>query len=247
MTATEPEDLSQTIRLALAAAEAANDAAGEATRAGTEMDAAAARIDRAGARMRPLALGLLAGTVAALGLGGLVTWRTLSDMNLATAAQIEALALFSTRVAELTEQVEATRALGDRLTALETALAEGQAGAETAAVARDEALTALILAESEAGRAATAQYTAGLADGLTATQTALEGAVLGANSDLQLALTRLLADGAAAAPGTSGGTAPRLAEAPATAPATSPTPRPRPRTTAPQVTRAPAPNPFSYP
>ena len=101
MTDTAGPETADSIRLALEAAEAATDAAGEAQGLRTNAETAIARLDRTTGRVGPLLIGCLAGAVAVLGLGGLFHLRTIADMRTATAAQIEALALFSTRVGTL--------------------------------------------------------------------------------------------------------------------------------------------------
>jgi hypothetical protein len=96
-----PTDLENSIQLALEAAAAANDSAEDVARLSADTQAAAARLDDFARVMKPVMMGVVAGAVLAIGLGGLVYLRTLSDMRAATATQTEALTVFSKSVADL--------------------------------------------------------------------------------------------------------------------------------------------------
>jgi hypothetical protein len=252
------------LRLALEAAEAATDAAGEAQTLRRSAEGALARLDKAAGRTGPLLIGCLVGSVSVLGLGALFHLRALDDMRIATAAQIEALAVFTTRVGDLDAQLEAVATMTDSAAALGAGVDACTLQLEETLDARLAEMAAQHVAEHETTRAAASQATTALLDALRAGEETTLAAITAGASDLQLALSRMLATGlpAGVAAATDEATVPAAASQPRAAtatPATIPVPRParapRPQASAPRTAAAasaPAParapsNPFSFP
>lgn len=240
MSATHPE-LENSIQLALEAATAANDAAEDSTKTTAETRAAADRLDNFARTMRPLMIGLIGGAALCLLLGGLVYVRTLSDMRAAHATQMEALTLFTNAVGDLKGRVDALEGV-EELDARLAALASGETDGFTALGARISALSDA-LAEKPAARDAggetggagpSPQMLRSLSESMTENHQVTRERFAAGLSDLQLALTRMLADAPVATE-----TAPKpekpVAAKPRPAPKRAPA-RPRPE-----------PNPYSFP
>lgn len=236
--ADKTQDLEQTIHLALEAAAAANDTADEVAKLSGDTQRAADRMDKFAKGMKPALFGVLAGSVASAALGGLVYMRTLSEMRTATATQVEALAVFSQSVDDLRRSLSAFDAATTSLEDLKTAQTDGFARIEAALAPPEEADDA-----SETDPVATAEMTLQMMNALPeliqqSHQQTQDGFTM-AISDLQLAMTRMLANRPV----------PEAVEKPATT-AQAPRPPKRPPQKTKQKTpakRATAPNPFSYP
>jgi hypothetical protein len=228
-----PTDLENSIQLALEAAAAANDSAEDVARLSADTQAAAARLDDFARVMKPVMMGVVAGAVLAIGLGGLVYLRTLSDMRAATATQTEALTVFSKSVADLQAQLDTLDGVTETLAAIEPAQAAGFEAVQAVLEAKfTELQTGLTeAAPDEAGPATTPQMLRSLSERMQASHAETRADFAAGLSDLQLALTRMLADrpvvqktqSAEAAPGK-----------PAPVRRARPAPRPEP-------------NPFSFP
>ncbi len=231
MSATTPNDLENSIQLALEAAAAANDSAEDVARLSADTQAAAARLDAFAKVMKPAMIGVVAGAVLAIGLGGLIYLRTLSDMRTATATQMEALAVFSTSVADLQAQLEALGGMTEPLKALAPAQEAGF-GAVQATLDSEFAYLREAL-ERGAEADSTPQMLRSLSEAVEASHRQTRDDMAAGLSDLQLALTRMLAD------------RPVTARADTAVPVP---PRPEPvRRSAPKPRPRPEPNPFSYP
>lgn len=242
MTQSPDPDTPETIRLAIEAAEAATEAATEAQGLRSAAETALARLDRSTGRVGPLLIGCLVGSVAVLGLGALFHLRAMEDLRSATAAQIEALALFSTRVGTLDTHLSGIGALTERMAALETTTAAITPALTVALENSVAGLSADAETRTQTALNAQSQATTALLDAITASGTQAADAVTASASDLQLALSRMLAAGL---PAPAPATAPARPEA---ARAPEPTPRPaRPAASRPAPAAAPAANPFSYP
>lgn len=111
----EQPNVDDTIRLALEAASAANDAAGEIEGIRSDSKLAAERTEAFRKRITTVVLGALGGAVVAMTLGSLVYFRTISEMRKANATQIEALAMFADSVDELTTNLESVQSLAEEL------------------------------------------------------------------------------------------------------------------------------------
>lgn len=249
MTQSPETETPETIRLALEAAEAATDAATEAQGLRSTAETALARLDRSTGRVGPLLIGCLVGSAAVLGLGALFHLRAMEDLRTATAAQIEALALFSTRVGTLDTQLAAVEGMTERLAALETQTAGLLSGVDAGLSQAVESLLEDAAARIEAAGHAQSQTTTALLDAIAASGTQTTDAVTAAASDLQLALSRMLAAGLPAETAAAQAQAQVQAQAGSDrAPAPPPAPRPaRPTAPARPAAAAPAANPFSYP
>lgn len=237
MSTTPPTEIESSIQLAIEAAAAANDAAGDVETLSSETKAAAARLDKFAQVMKPVMMGVVAGAVLAIILGGLVYFRTLSEMRLATATQMEALTLFSTSVNDLKAQVGALETLGDTLATLQTDQDTAFTALETKLLAALEPADTTGDDTADAGAALDSQMLRSLSDTVQQNHQDTRDAVTQGLSDLQLALSRMLAERpVAAAPAP----APQATPKPAAAAKSRPTARPA-------AAAKPAPNPFSYP
>ena len=242
---TPSADLENSIRLALEAAEAANDTAEEVARLSSDTQAAAQRLDSFAKTMKPIVVGTLIGAVVSVAIGGLVYFRTLSDMRTTSATQIEALTLFSKSVTDLQAQVDIVKTMADQIAELPTAQDLRIAQLENKLADMENRLAEKIEAEANtlsggmADDGSTAQMLRSVADAVKEGHQETQNAFVSGLSDLQLAMTRMLADtlGQAAAPDAA------KAQAPAK-------PAPRKSTTKASATRPPArapQNPFKYP
>lgn len=232
-TSTHPE-IESSIQLALEAAAAANDAAGDIETLSSDTKAAAARLDRFAQVMKPVMMGVVAGAVLAIILGGLVYFRTLSEMRLATATQMEALTLFSTSVDDLKAQIGSLESMGETLATLQDNQDAAFAALDATVQAALQSAEAGTQTDPEAGSALDSQMLRSLSDTVQQNHQDTRDAVTQGLSDLQLALSRMLADRPVAA----------AAPAAAPAPVASVKPRPAPR---PAAKARPAPNPYKYP
>ena len=96
-----PQSLEDSIRLAIEAAEAANDVAAEISQMKGEYERAATRLERTRKNLVIIALGGFAAVATAVTFGALVYFQTLGDMQAANDTQLEALTMFSTSVQDL--------------------------------------------------------------------------------------------------------------------------------------------------
>lgn len=230
MSTTASPELESSIQLALEAAAAANDAASDVETLSSDTKAAAARLDKFAQVMRPIMMGVVAGALLSIVLGGLVYFRTLSEMRLATATQMEALALFSTSVDELKAQIGSLETLGETLTVLQTE----QDSAFSALEAKMEA--ALLPSEPDGTVSPLdSQMLRSLSDTVAQNHQSTRDAITQGLSDLQLALSRMMAERPVVS-----AAAPPAAPKPVVSAKARPTPRPVPKT-------RPTANPFSYP
>ena len=256
------EELQESIRLAVEAAEAANDTAAEITRLKADTLVAAEKINSFGRKMKPVLIGTLIGAVGSMGLAGLIYFRTINEMRTTAATQIEALTLFTQSVERLDGQLtaigEMTAVLADMQTHQTTGFEDMQtsvAGVHELIMAiQQEAEAAAELAaaemETEAESPMQSQMAATILDAVEKGHQETQAAIIAGNSDLQLALTRMLADGLAPTPQKknardttttgSGRTEKPAATPTASKPKAKPKPKPRPTAKAPS-------NPFSYP
>ncbi|MCT4579065.1 hypothetical protein [Donghicola sp.] len=239
----ETTELQEAIKLALEAAEAANDAASEVSRLQSETSAAAARLDRFGARLRPMMIGLLVGAGVSIALGGLVYFKTLAEMRRTSATQIEALAIFQESVTELNGQLDAVAGLSERMAKLEGLSNENRDLVMAELTQMSEQMASQLGNYSDTAGNLQSQIATTLTERVDAgTQTTVEAMKAGI-SDLQLALSKMIAAAVTSTP-----PAANTASKPATT--AKPTPKPRTTTTR-KTTSKPAPkaepNPFSYP
>lgn len=109
----ETPGVEDAIRLAIEAANAANDAADEVDAIKSDVAIAADKTDAFRKRIAMVVFGVLGGTVVAMALSSLVYFRTISEMRKANATQIEALALFAESVDKLNDNLDAVQALSE--------------------------------------------------------------------------------------------------------------------------------------
>jgi len=228
-----PTDLENSIQLALEAAAAANDSAEDVARLSADTQAAADRLDGFAKVMKPVMMGVVAGAVLAIGLGGLVYLRTLSDMRTATATQTEALTVFSKSVADLQAQLDALDGVNETLAALGPAQAAGfdDLRATLEAQFTEMQIGLSDAASDEANPATTPQMLLSLSQSMQESHAETRADFAAGLSDLQLALTRMLADRPVVQKTQSAAAAPSK---PAPVRRARPAPRPEP-------------NPFSFP
>lgn len=240
----ENNELQETIRLALEAAEAANDAASEVSRLQSETSAAAASLDRFGARLRPMMIGLLAGAGVSIALGGLVYFKTLAEMRRTSATQIEALAIFQESVTELNGQLEAVAGLSERMAKLEGLTNDNREMLMSELSQLSEQMSSQLGNYSDTAGNLQSQIATTLTERVDAgTQTTVEAMKAGI-SDLQLALSKMIAAAVTTTPAASSTASKPTA-------ASKPAPKPRATTSSRKTTSKPAPkaepNPFSFP
>lgn len=101
-----PKDLEETVRVALQAAEAANDAATDIGQIRAEYQDAADRLTNMRQNFSRLAIGLIVGSLFAVVMGGLVFFRTLGEMRTSNATQVEALKVFAETVKDLKSSID---------------------------------------------------------------------------------------------------------------------------------------------
>ncbi|MEL6915421.1 MAG: hypothetical protein AAFP13_13055 [Pseudomonadota bacterium] len=231
-------DLAESIQLAIDAAAAANDGTADLDRVRGQTEAAADRLDAFEKTLRPLSMGLIAGTVVAICLGGAVYLHALSRLSAAAATQEAAAAALAETVSALQVTLADFGDLDARLVDLTTARDIDDAVIRSA-------LAAELIAAREA-EAAEAQVTlprvlSELRDATETEHADTRDFVASAASDLQLALTRLIADGPAPVAASAAGKAAQAASGSAPRTRARPVPAPRP------AARRPDPNPFSFP
>ena len=214
--------------------------------------------------MKPVLIGTLIGAVGSMGLAGLIYFRTINEMRTTAATQIEALTLFTQSVERLDGQLSAigemTAVLADMQTRQTTGFEDMQTSVtgvhELIMAIQQEAEAAAEMAAAEMGdeqeSPMQSQMAATILDAVEKGHEETQAAIIAGNSDLQLALTRMLADGLAPTPQKknardttttgSGRSEKPVATTTASKPKAKPKPKPKPRPTA----KAPS-NPFSYP
>jgi hypothetical protein len=252
---TEQPDTSEAIKIALASAETANDAAYLAEGTSNKLSAKADWVDR---KLIPAGVGGMVGIVICAAISAMVYYRTLGDLRTARDTHVEALHLFTQNVNQLKVAVETAHAM------IDDQVAEKQAVA--AALEEMNAKMASLetqLAETNAlNNAVMGQGAEGLSAHLnTLIEPQIDAArddVMAGISDLQLALSQklsslanqILASGPDAAPSSSRLSAvakpkPRLT--PQTSTVIKPRTKPKPTTTTRKTASKSASNPFSYP
>jgi len=226
-----PTDLESGIRLAIEAAEAATDSVAELDGVQTDITRAADRLDATNRRMMPMLVGLLAGTTLSVVGAGLVYFNTLGRLDTAYNTQIEALAMFADRVEQLDTHIAAAAALSERLAELDQTVIAQIGALDSRITDLQQGLTTDLDGMSASVSGACTQIGNSLIDTVTAAHDSTRADSLKAASDLQLALSRMLAD------------------TPALPAASNPVAR-APQAPRPKATRSqsrPEPNPFSYP
>lgn len=225
------------IRRALDAAEAANDAAQEMAELSAAHRAFAEAVIAGQRRNTMIAAGALGGAVVALALGGLVYFRSVADLRLAAAVQSEAAALLVAEVKQIDHISDAVEAQQEVMKAELLALLEEvkdeirRAGADgikadpmdaqIAASIRDGVREDMEGMRNELMEALAEIKVDGIGGGMTELRALLEEVRAGGTAPAP----------AAAAPGTAG----------------SATPAATPRQVRPSRLQAPEPNPFVYP
>jgi len=149
---TEKPSVDDTIRLALEAANAANDAAAEIETIKSDAAIAAEKTDVFRKRITTDVFGALGGAAVAMTLSSLVYFRTISEMRKANATQIEALALFAESVDKLNDNLDSVQALsGGILASTETISPMSQEMVTTVEAARTNLMNDLQSFAEQAG------------------------------------------------------------------------------------------------
>lgn len=253
---TEQPDTSEAIRIALASAETASDAATLAQDTSRKLSHKADWVDR---KLIPAGIGGMVGIIICAGLSAVVYYRTLGDLRTARDTHVEALHLFTQNVNQLKTTVEEAQELIRTQTGEKRAMTEAlegmdaKIGALEAQLAETNALNKAVLGEGAGG------LSAHLNTMIEPQIGAARDDVLAGISDLQLAMSQklstlanqILAAGPASAPATDRQSAsavkpkpriqaqPKPVVKPRSAPARSSTTQ---KTASKSVT-----NPFSYP
>lgn len=247
---TETPDVQEAIKIALASADTAGDAAVMAEKQAKSMSNKAEWVDR---KLVPFGIGTLVAVVVCTGLSGLVYYRTLADLRTARDTHVEALHLFTQKVNDLTQTVADTEAMIEAQGATRTELAASLDGITK----RIAMMENQVKASSDATMAALGDGADGFAARLSETMDprvdSIRDEVMAGMSDLHLALSQKLSalskqvkDTATMA---STNAAKSQAEAKARMQAAAkPKPKPKPKTKSSSSKKAAAPkNPFSYP
>lgn len=247
---TETPDVQEAIKIALASADTAGDAAVMAEKQAKSMSNKAEWVDR---KLVPFGIGTLVAVVVCTGLSGLVYYRTLADLRTARDTHVEALHLFTQKVNDLTQTVADTEAMIEAQGVTRTELAASLDGITK----RIAMMENQVKASSDATMAALGDGADGFAARLSETMDprvdSIRDEVMAGMSDLHLALSQKLSalskqvkDTATMA---SKNAAKSQAEAKARMQAAAkPKPKPKPKTKSSSSKKAAAPkNPFSYP
>ncbi len=238
MTENSP-DLQSSIRLAIEAAEAANDATQEIEGLRAETRNATEQLQHSTSRMWPVVLGMVIGTGVCVVGAGMIYFRTLADLEIARKTQIEALALFSERVEQLDTTLSELQGMAGTVEAAASKTEAGFGAVEESLENLRGDLSDQLQRTSETASGMSAQFGSKMLEAVAAEHAETREAIISGASDLQLALTRMLADGL-----------PPDREASPSAPSTAqerPAPRPQSAPARAPVRPRPAPNPFSYP
>lgn len=241
---TEQPDLEETIRLALEAAEAANDVSAEFSeikRANAKMAEKLESFQKSTSRF---VTGILLGAIVSIGLGGLVYFRSLQEMRTLSATYLEALTMFSEKVSGLQTTLDDAQLIVDKVDIANNAQAEQLANIEAKMAELQAAISTELTGFSDQATAMQPQMAESLQSHFDAGMTKTQDLMMAQISDLQLAMTKLLADGIAKAPAAK---ADATTKASAPAPSTSKKPAPRKSTKKTASTAKPATNPFKYP
>lgn len=233
----DTQSLEATIRTALDAAETANNVAADIAAMKSAHHAASKKLDGFARASSRVVIGALIGATVSIALGGLVYFRALKEMRTLHAANLEALSMFTMTVDDL-------RTATDKITVMvekSDIKAEAQMDAMNRVQEQLQATTDDV-EQRLANFGAREQLTpADLEAAIASLRPFIEDAhqntnatTMGAMSDLQLALTKLMAQAPKGTTSATNKTAP-------TTPKPAPKPKPKPRKA------PPAPNPFSYP
>ena len=230
---TPHSEIENSIRLALEAADAATESAEEVSRLGAAAKQSAEKLETFAKIIKPVALGCLAGAVVSVALAGLVYMRTLSEMRAATATHIEALAVFTTSIDELRDQIEGAATSVEASAEGDDAPAQRHAEVMEALAAMQDTLTLQADLSSEPGTTeGLPQLLRGVTDAIESAHIETRDTFTAGLSDLQLSVARMLAD--------------ELAPQPAKPTPAAAAPAPRPAPSRPRPVKA-APNPLKFP
>ena len=230
---TPHSEIENSIRLALEAADAATESAEEVSRLGAAAKQSAEKLETFAKIIKPVALGCLAGAVVSVALAGLVYMRTLSEMRAATATHIEALAVFTTSIDELRDQIEVAATSVEASAEGDDGSAQRHAEVMEALAAMQDTLTLQAELTGEPGTTeGLPQLLRGVTDAIESAHTETRDTFTAGLSDLQLSVARMLAD--------------ELAPQPAKPTPAAAAPAPRPAPSRPRPVKA-APNPLKFP
>lgn len=252
---TEQPDTSEAIKIALASAETANDAAYLAEGTSKKLSAKADWVDR---KLIPVGVGGMVGILVCSALSAMVYYRTLGDLRTARDTHVEALHLFTQNVNQLKMAVETANAMIDDQVAEKQAVAAAleemnlKMASLEAQLADTNALNNAVMGQGSEGLSAHLQ---------TLIEPQIDAArddVMAGISDLQLALSQklsalanqIIANGPATEPSNrfSAAAAPAPKPRLQTQSSTEIKPRSKPTQDTPRKTASKsASNPFSYP
>lgn len=247
---TETPDVQEAIKIALASADTAGDAAVMAEKQAKSMSNKAEWVDR---KLVPFGIGTLVAVVVCTGLSGLVYYRTLADLRTARDTHVEALHLFTQKVNDLTQTVADTEAMIEAQGVTRTELAASLDGITK----RIAMMENQVKASSDATMAALGDGADGFAARLSETMDprvdSIRDEVMAGMSDLHLALSQKLSALSKQVKETSMMASTKAAKSQAEAKArmqaaAKPKPKPKTKTRSSSSKKAAAPkNPFSYP
>ena len=244
---TETPDTGEAIKIALASAETASDAASLAEKTSKKLSTKADWVDR---KLIPAGIGGLVAMTICAGLSGLVYFRTLSDLRTARDTHVEALHLFTQNVNRLNETVTIAEEMIASQTGERTELAQSL----TSITDRMTLLEEQISGSSQAISAALGDGAQGFSSQLAMTMDpkveVIRDDILAGLADLQVALSQKLSTVANQMMTTNAANQTRVQKPPSTVTAQVTQPKPRPSTTrsTPRAAKPKPPtNPFSFP
>ena len=244
---TETPDTGEAIKIALASAETASDAASLAEKTSKKLSTKADWVDR---KLIPAGIGGLVAMTICAGLSGLVYFRTLSDLRTARDTHVEALHLFTQNVNRLNETVTIAEEMIASQTGERTELAQSL----TSITDRMTLLEEQISGSSQAISAALGDGAQGFSSQLAMTMDpkveVIRDDILAGLADLQVALSQKLSTVANQMMTTNATNQTRVQKPPPTVTAQVTQPKPRPSTTrsTPRAAKPKPPtNPFSFP
>ena len=243
----EKPELENAIRIAIEAADAANSAAADIAEMKRQYKDASEKLVEARKSFGLFSVGIFMGVATALGVAGFMFFKTTGELKTTHATQIEALTVFSESVLELRQTLVQVEDVRDEI--LITLEQHNQSKTDFGSAASElvqnvEALNAtvsekidMMIAENSALQPQMAATLTGqFEDELTMLKEDMQGNI----SDLQLALSKMIASGFSSLP-KQGAVAPSPAKSAPNKPAVRKTPKPR------KSAPKPAPNPFKFP
>ena len=243
-------ELENAIRLAIEAADAANSSAADIAEMKRQYQDAADKIEASRKGFGILSMGIVASVVVVLGASSFVVYKSINEMKTAYNMQIEALGVFTQSVGELRTTLSSVETvIADTQAAsaqLNAAMADQNAAAQlltTQVTVLREEMGSQIAAITQEASALQPQMASAIQQQVTGELTTLNDDIRVMISDLQLAISKMIAMGFETMPTQqTASVAPRSTPTKAAPKSTKPRSAPKSRKQS-----APKPNPFKFP